>query len=246
MGNYNDKANNHNNREDVNGPEPGNGEDDMESDGLSENTEEGAIDDARNGLINGERSWILEQSLIDQQSLDDILDLRYFKDDVAKTGIRFMPVGLRTFFRRMKQRKKVSQQTVEYHASRHGCLIMIKDERVKELMRLYEQKLKRAEETSDVALLRRLEERNEKVDYANPELFNTSVVMAKQMVGLLSSMADAIGVSSIKLYCWLCIISALTLKKPVAGQKVLEAEAKHFWEIIEERIVWLSQKTQER
>jgi len=188
-----------------------------------------------------ESGWILEQGEIDKHPLDDILDEYYTRDDVSKTGIRFMPVGLKTFFRRIKQRKKCSQQTVQYHASRHGCLIAVKDGRVRELMRLYEHKLRRAEEGADVALLKRLEERNEKVDYTYPEECKTSVVMAKDMTGLISNMADAIGVSSIKLYCWLCIISALTLTKPVAGKKVLADEAKHFWDVVEERRAWLSQ-----
>lgn len=245
MRSNNDATNNHSNREDVNHPGLGNSEEEIESDNLNEDLDEAVSDDVQNGLVNSERSWVLEQGPVDKQPLDDILDYPYFKEDVSKTGIRFMPVGLKTFFRRMRQRKKCSQQTIQYHASRHGCLIVVKDERVKKLMRLYEQKLKRAEEGADVALLRRLEERNEKVDYTYPEEVKTSVAMAKNMFGLLSNLSDAIGVSNIKLYCWLCIVSALTLKKPVAHQKILEDEAKHFWTVIEERIAWLTEKTQE-
>ena len=102
--------------------------------------------------------------------------------------------------------------------------------------------MNRAEEDADVALLKRLEERNEAVDYTHPEEYKTSVVLPKDMAEILSNMADAIGVSNIKLYCWLCILSAMTLRIPLASRRVLEEEAKHFWDIVEERITWLSQK----
>jgi len=236
----NDAAKNHNNH-----PKSADSDWETESDSYDAEFDQDTFDDIENGLINAERSWVLAQGSIDKLPLDDILDIPYFKDDVSKTGIRFMPVGLKTFFRRMKQRKKCSQQTIQYHASRHGCIIVVKDERVKKLMRLYEQKLKQAEETADVALLRRLEERNEKVDYTYPEEVKTSVIIPREMAGLFSNLADAIGVSNIKLYCWLCIVSALTLKKPVAGHKVLEDEVKHFWVVVKERIAWLSEKTLE-
>jgi hypothetical protein len=217
-----------------------------ESDIPDEEPGEGISDDIGIEPGSPEYNWITGQGPIYDQPLDDVLDDFFGRDNVSKTGIRFMPVGLKTFFRRVKQRKKCSQQTVQYHASRHGCMIAIRDPRIKELMRLYDLKLNRAEEDADVALLKRLEERDEAVDYTYPEEYKTSVILPKDMSGLLSSMADAIGVSAIKLYCWLCIISALTLKMPVAGRKVLEDEAKHFWSIVEERVLWLSQKTPER
>ena len=92
------------------------------------------------------------------------------------------------------------------------------------------------------SMLKRLEKRNEAVDYTYPEEYKTPVILPKDMAGLLSNMADAVGVSNIKLYCWLCIISALTLRTPIASKKVLEDEAKHFWDLVEERITWLDLK----
>jgi hypothetical protein len=217
----------------------------LNSDMLDEEPDEAVFDDMGIGAGSPEHGWVLTQGPIWNKPLDDVLDGYYNHEDLSKTGIRYMPVGLKTFFRRVKQKKKCSQQTVQYHASRHGCMIAIHDERIKKLMGLYDRKLRGAEENADVALLKRLEERNEAVDYTHPEEYKTSVVLPKEMVGLLSNIADAVGVSNIKLYCWLIIISALTLKTPIASRKVLEEEAKHFWDVVEERITWLSQKTPE-
>jgi len=189
-----------------------------------------------------ESDWIIEQGPIHDLPLDDLVKEIPNREDLSKTGIRFTPTGLKTAWRRLKQRNSRSQQTIQYHCSRHGCTIVLRDPRMKELTKTYDQKLHEAEENADVALLRRLEQRNEAVEYVHPVSFNTSVAMSKGMEGILSIMADAIGTSNIKLYCWLSIISILTLKKPLISVKVLEQEKDHFWEVVEERLATLEQK----
>lgn len=189
-----------------------------------------------------ESAWVTEQGPIYDTPLDDLVRDIPNNEDISKTGVRFTPTGLKTAWRRLKQKNKRSQQTIQYHCSRHGCMIALRDPRIKELLTLYDQKLSRAEEDADVALLKRLEQRNEAVDYVNPVSYKTSVAISKGMEGILSIMADGVGVSNIKLYCWLCILSLLTLKTPLASRKVLEQEEAHFWEVVEERLATLKQK----
>jgi len=210
-----------------------------------EEPDEAVFESSYEGTGSPDSIWIREQGPIYDLPLDDIAREIPFKDDISKTGIRYMPTGLRTAWRALKRRYSCSLQTIEYHCSRHGCMIALRDSRIKELTKTYDQKVHEALHKADGydgTFLKRLEERNEAVDYVMPLKFNTSVVMSKGMVGILSNMADAIGTSNIKVYCWLCIISILTLRKPLKGRKILEQEEDHFWEIVEERLATLKQK----
>lgn len=194
------------------------------------------------GLEKGspESSWLLDQGPIHSVPLDDIVKDIPNPEVMSKTGIRFMPSGLKTAFFRLKRSKQRSLEVIYYNCSRHGCMIAIRDARIKQVLTLYEVKLRKAEAPGDIAMLKRLEERNENADYEFPIKYSTSIVIPKHMSAILSLIADGLGVSNVKLFCWITILSLLTLKNPSPVKGVLEKESKHFWSLVEDRLKWLS------
>jgi len=183
-----------------------------------------------------ESPWVLEQGEIFDKPLDDLLDDYYDNSGASRTGIKSLPVGLLTYWRRLKARKKKSLKTIQYHNSRHGYMIAIHNERVKALVKAYTTKCKEAEANSDVVALRQLEQKNDAVEFVNPMKYATSIVLPKDMEGAISSLSAAIGISNVKLYCWLCALSLMTLKSDSGFKKVLAKEIEQFWSIIEKRL----------
>lgn len=183
-----------------------------------------------------ESPWVLEQGAIFDKPLDELLDDYYDKTEASRTGIKSLPVGLLTYWRRLKARKKKSLKTIQYHNSRHGYMIAIHDERIKSLVKAYTAKCNEAESNSDVVALRQLEQKNDAVEFVNPMKFATSIVLPKDMEGAISSLSAAIGISNVKLYCWLCALSLMTLKSNSGFKKVLAQEIEQFWSIIEKRL----------
>jgi len=88
--------------------------------------------------------WVLEQTAIFDKPLDDLLDEEYGDRDTARTGIKYLPVGLLTYWRRLKAIKKKSLKTIQFHNSRHGYSIAVHDDRIKQLARAYTTKCKEA------------------------------------------------------------------------------------------------------
>jgi hypothetical protein len=184
--------------------------------------------------------WINEQGPIFDKPLDDLLDAQYWQGDVVRTGIKYLPVGLLTYWRRLKARKRKSMKTIQYHNSRHGYMIAVHDDRIKQLAHAYTVKCREAETKSDVVALRQLEQKEESVEFVNPAKYATSIVLPKDMEGCLSSLSAALGVSNVKLYCWLCTLSLLTLKGNSGFKAVIQKEVDNFWIIVEKRLKGLS------
>jgi hypothetical protein len=184
--------------------------------------------------------WINEQGPIFDKPLDDLLDTDFWPTDVVRTGIKYLPVGLLTYWRRLKARKRKSMKTIQYHNSRHGYTIAIHDDRIKQLAHAYTFKCKEAETKSDVVALRQLERKEESVEFVNPMKYSTSIVLPKNMEGCLSSLSAALGVSNVKLYCWLCTLSLLTLKSNSGFKAVIQKEVDNFWIIVTKRLKGLS------
>jgi len=180
--------------------------------------------------------WVLEQGPIFDKPLDDLLDEEYGDHDVARTGIKYLPVGLLTYWRRLKARKRKSLKTIQYHNIRHGYLIAVHDERIKKLAHAYTAKCKEAEAKSDVVALRQLEQKEESVEFVNPMKYATSIVLPKDMEGSLASLSAALGVSNVKVYCWLCALSLLTLIDKSGFKAVLQKEVDNFWDIVMKRL----------
>jgi hypothetical protein len=180
--------------------------------------------------------WILEQGPIFDKPLDDLLTGMYSENDAARTGIKFIPVGLLSFWRRLKSVHKKSLKTIQYHNSRHGYSIAVHDERIKQLCSAYTKKCREAETESNVVALRQLEAKEAKIEFVNPMSYATSIILPKDMEGCLSSLSAALGVSNVKLYCWLCILSLLTVKMDSGFKPILQKEADNFWDIVMKRL----------
>lgn len=180
--------------------------------------------------------WILEEGPTFDKPLDDLLDGWYDDRDTARTGIKYLPVGLLTYWRRLKARKRKSLKTIQFHNVRHGYVIAVHDDRIKELAAAYTSKCREAESKSDVAALRHLEQKNEDMEFVNPMRYATSIILPKAMEGSLSSLSAAIGISNVKLYCWLCTLSLVTLKDDSGLKPVMQKEVEQFWNLIEARL----------
>jgi hypothetical protein len=183
-----------------------------------------------------ESPWVLAQAPIFNKPFDEVVIELYDDRDTARTGIKYLPVGLLTYWRRLKARKRKSLKTIQYHNSRHGYTIAVHDSRIKELAAAYTNKCKEAETLSDVVALRQLEQKNESVEFVNPMKYATSIILPKDMEGALASLSAAIGISNVKLYCWLCILSLMTLKGDSGLKVVLQKEIEQFWKIVETRL----------
>lgn len=184
--------------------------------------------------------WVIEQGPIFDKPLDDVLYEEFGEHDVARTGIKYLPVGLLTYWRRLKARKRKSLKTIQYHNSRHGYMIAVHDERIKNLAHAYTVKCKEAETKSDVVALRQLEQKEESVEFVNPMKYATSICLPKNMEGCLASLSAALGVSNVKVYCWICALSLLTLRGESGFKNVLQLEVNNFWDIVEKRLKGLS------
>ena len=88
--------------------------------------------------------------------------------------------------------------------------------------------------------LRQLEQKEEAVEFVNPMKYATSIILPKEMEGSLSSLSAALGVSNVKVYCWLCALSLLTLTSKSGFKVVLQKEVDNFWIIVEKRLKGLS------
>jgi len=91
-----------------------------------------------------------------------------------------------------------------------------------------------------VVALRQLEQKEEAVEFVNPMKYATSIILPKEMEGSLSSLSAALGVSNVKVYCWLCALSLLTLTSKSGFKVVLQKEVDNFWIIVEKRLKGLS------
>ena len=115
-------------------------------------------------------------------------------------------------------------------------MIAVHDDRIKALAKAYTNKCREAESKSDVAALRYLEQKNEGMEFVNPMRYATSIILPKAMEGSISSLSAAIGISNVKLYCWLCALSLVTLKDDSGLKPVMQKEVEQFWNLIEARL----------
>ena len=144
-------------------------------------------------------------------------------------------VGLLSWWRDVvNEEGDISLSKLQRITINHGLSIASHDQRIKEVMKLYRNKIRQARDTRDKQLIKLLEEKGGTLNFVSEVKYPTSVGLVKWTEGPLSALSAALGVPITKLIVYLSLMSMMTLER-CGWKEMLIEDIELFWKYVDQR-----------
>jgi len=179
----------------------------------------------------GEQTWELEEEIRElyNKSLDDLLEKSYPEGDTQRIGVRYLPTGLMSWLKETaKKYPHCSLSKVQKATTAHGASILFHDERMKDLIGIYNDKwnrVKRSKSRTDLAVL----ERSQTIQFVSPLSRHTTIATLARTTGYTSSLADVLGIRVNTFILYLALLSLNSLVKKSDLKDITQEEIERFW-----------------
>lgn len=183
-------------------------------------------------------SWEPEKAELHElynKSLRELIKVGYSAGEETRTGVRSFPVGLLSWWRDViAEEGDISLSKLQRITINHGMSIASYDQRIKEVMKLYRNKIRQARDTKDKQLIKLLEEKGGALNFISEVKYPTSVGLMKWAEGPVSAISAALGIPITKLIIYLSLMSMMTLE-PCGWKEMLREDIELFWKYVDQR-----------
>lgn len=184
-------------------------------------------------------SWKLDDAEIKklyEKTLDELIELGYAEGQVSRIPIRSFPLGLRSWWNYVINVKSdLSLSKLHRITFSHGLSIVYRHQDIKEMTKLYYQKLGEAERNNDQQMIKILEDKVSPSGFMSKQDYSTSVGSLSRLDGPIARLTTIIGMPTSRLVLFLSIESMMTLKDS-KWKNLLESEHGLFWRCVRDRL----------
>ncbi len=166
--------------------------------------------------------------------LNELIRKGYMDSDTDRVPVRTFPVGLLSWWRELARKKHVSVSKIQRVSIGHGLSIAFHDPRIKDILKLYAERVDAAKKKHDRLAMKILEEKLSPLTFVNQVSSLTTIGSLKKLEAPLGAMSSALELPESKLLIYLSLLSMETLKDQ-DWWHMMQEEVDVFWRHVENR-----------
>ena len=167
-------------------------------------------------------------------NLNDLIRRGYMDSEPDRVSVRTFPVGLNSWWRELARKRHVSVSKIHRVTIAHGLSIASHDPRVKDVLKLYFERVEAAKNRHDKLAMKILEEKRDSLTFINQVSALTTIGCLKRLEAPLGAMSSALELPESRLLLYLSLLSLETLGDLLWWQ-MMEEEVAMFWQYVENR-----------